>query len=296
MKTMPLRKQPVYIGRFAPSPSGPLHFGSLVAAMGSYLDARTHQGQWLLRMEDLDPPREKPGAADDILRTLEAFGFQWDASILYQSTRTLAYQEAVDALIQAGHAYPCTCSRKQIAESGLIGIEGHIYPGTCRNRPAPTRQRFAIRFNTESHTVTFIDRIHGHLTQHIESEMGDFIIKRIDGLFAYQLAVVVDDAYQGITHVVRGADLLHSTPRQIMLQQRLHLETPSYAHLPLVMDENGKKLSKQTQAHRVDKKKPLPELIAAFEFLGQQLDREKPGSVAEFWEFARENWQIDKIR
>ena len=292
---MPAQQSQSYISRFAPSPSGPLHFGSLVAAMGSYLDAKTHQGVWLLRMEDIDPPREKPGAADDILRTLDAFGFEWDGSVLYQSQRTEAYRDALDQLNRDGRAYRCNCSRKLVAEQGQIGMEGPIYPGTCRNRPASQHEAHAIRFITEGPEINFTDRICGVQYQHIETAIGDFIIRRIDGLFAYQLAVVIDDAYQGITDIVRGSDLLSSTPRQILLQKRLNLPTPNYAHLPLVIGEDGKKLSKQSNAHPVDKTDPLPALLDAFSFLEQSKPLPDLGTIAEFWSYAIEQWDINRL-
>lgn len=287
-----------YRGRFAPSPSGPLHFGSLVAALGSYLDAKAHKGQWLIRIEDIDPPREKPGAADHILRTLEAFGFEWDEAILYQSRRLDAYQAALDQLMEDGSLYECTCSRREINAVGQMGAEGIIYPGTCRDRQAAarrTRKQKAIRLKTTDQPLHFIDGICGHFAQNIVQEIGDFILKRADGLFAYQLAVVIDDAFQGITDVVRGADLLTSTPRQIYLQQLLKLPTPAYKHLPLVLDESGNKLSKQSGSYPVDANHALPSLIAAWNFLGQAKAPEAVNSIDGFWEWATEHWQPDLI-
>ena len=293
---MPVEDPLTYRGRFAPSPSGPLHFGSLVAALGSYLDARSHGGEWLVRMEDLDPPREKQGAADDILRTLEAFGFEWDGELLYQSLRNEAYRDALDRLESGGHAFRCICSRREIAEAGLQGLEGPRYPGTCRERgfdqgKAPQ----AVRIRTREITETFTDRICGKIQQNLEHEIGDFVIRRADGLFAYQLAVVVDDAEQNITHIVRGADLLLSTPRQIHLQHLLGLPTPDYAHLPLVLDDHGRKLSKQDRAHPIRKTDPLPALIDAYRFLDQPLPAELPGNLREFWRWATENWTPRRV-
>src|SRR5512135_3790364 len=217
-----------YRGRFAPSPTGPLHFGSLVAAVGSYLDARHQNGTWLVRMEDLDTPRCIPGAAEDILRTLDVFGLHSDEPILYQSQRTAAYEEALNKLKADGSVYPCCCTRKEIADSAMNGIEGPVYPGTCRNGIPAGRAGRAWRVHTSNQPIGFDDALQGRITQHLESDIGDFVVKRADGLFAYQLAVVVDDAFQNITHVVRGADLIASTPRQIHLQRLLDLPTPSY--------------------------------------------------------------------
>ena len=284
----------IYRGRFAPSPTGPLHFGSLAAAVGSYLDARHHNGTWLVRMEDLDTPRCVPGAADDILRTLEAFGLHWDGEILYQSRRSAAYEEALQHLKETGAAYPCCCTRKEIADSALHGIDGPVYPGTCRNGVPAGREGRAWRvrtglapspltgegwgegenlkppFSLHPSLIEFDDALQGHVAQHLESEIGDFVVKRADGLFAYQLAVVVDDAFQGITHVVRGADLLHSTPRQIYLQRLLGFATPDYMHLPVAVNAQGEKLSKQTLAPALTTDDVSATLTAVLEFLRQQ--------------------------
>ena len=285
-----------YRGRFAPSPSGPLHFGSLVAALGSYLDARHNQGDWLVRMEDLDPPREKPGAVDDILYTLEAFGFEWDGEVLFQSQRLNVYQEALRALEKQRIAYPCSCSRKDISQAGLKGLEGPRYPGTCRNGLPVERSGQAVRLRTDDQPIRFHDFVCGPIEQRLESQIGDFLIRRSDGLFAYQLAVVVDDAYQGISHIVRGADLLLSTPRQIYLQQLMALPTPSYGHLPLVMNAQGRKLSKQDGALPVRKEAPLPALIAALDFLRQPLPPDPPINLEEFWDWALSHWDIRRLR
>ena len=292
---MSLDNLSTYRGRFAPSPSGHLHYGSLVAALGSYLDARKHGGEWLVRMEDLDPPREKQGAADDILRTLEAFGFEWEGEILYQSRREEAYRAALDKLDSDGYTYPCICSRREIAEAGLAGQEGPRYPGTCRAGITSNHASQAIRLITTNVAQTFTDRICKRIDQDLEHDIGDFVIRRSDGLFAYQLAVVVDDAEQEITHIVRGADLLLSTPRQIYLQRLLGLQTPDYAHLPLVLDDQGRKLSKQDQAHPVRKTNPLPALIDAVRFLNQPLPSELPSNLVEFWEWATDNWTLNRV-
>jgi glutamyl-Q tRNA(Asp) synthetase len=284
-----------YRGRFAPSPSGPLHFGSLVAAMGSYLDARSCNGVWLLRMEDIDPPREKPGAADSILSTLELFGFEWDGPVLYQSSRIDAYAEAADKLVADGLAYRCSCSRKEIQQAGIKGNEGTIYPGTCRSGYDSSRSVKTLRVVTDAADVGFSDLIQGRFKQNLKQDVGDFVIRRADGLFAYQLAVVVDDAYQGITHVVRGSDLLFSTPRQLYLQQLLALQLPEYAHLPLVMGEDGKKLSKQSMAWPVDESNPVETLLKAAGFLGQVPAQETPGNIPEFWQWALSSWDRERI-
>ena len=258
-----------YRGRFAPSPTGPLHFGSLVAAVGSWLDARAHRGAWLLRMEDLDTPRVVPDAANDILRTLEALGLTWDGPVVYQSQRHDAYQAALDELKQAHHAYPCACSRKEIADSGIAGIEGYVYPGTCRAGLPAGRAARAWRLDTRgSGVIGFDDAIQGRVEHDVEHAIGDFVLYRADGLYAYQLAVVVDDAEQGITDVVRGADLIESTPRQLWLQQTLGLPAQRYAHLPVAVNAAGEKLSKQTLAPAVDARAGGQALAAALRFLG----------------------------
>lgn len=282
-----------YRGRFAPTPSGPLHFGSLVAALGSYLEARRHGGEWLLRIEDVDPPRVVAGAADVILRTLEAFGFEWDGPVLYQSRRQAAYRDALERLRREDLIYACTCSRKRIAASARRGVDGPVYPGHCRGRPLE-REAVAVRLRVPDRRIVFDDAGQGRVACNVAAECGDFVVRRADGVFTYQLAVVVDDAAQGITHVVRGADLLASTPRQIVLQQALDLPTPHYLHLPVVLDAHGDKLSKQTLAQPIDRRAPLPALIAAWDFLGQP----PPGrldSVQEFWSMALAGWSASRI-
>ena len=286
-----------YRGRFAPSPTGPLHFGSLVAAVGSYLEAKIHNGAWLVRMEDLDTPRCVPGAADDILRTLEAFGLHWDEDVIYQSRRTTAYEEALHQLQRLSAVYPCACTRKEIADSALHGIDGQIYPGTCRNGIPAGREGRAWRVLTDSRPIEFDDTLQGFISQHLEHEIGDFVVKRADGLFAYQLAVVVDDAFQKITHVVRGADLLTSTPRQIYLQQLLGFPTPLYMHLPLAVNARGEKLSKQTMAAPVDAHKPQAALWHALTFLRQAPPAELVGAdLKTLWSWATENWNSEKLK
>jgi len=287
-----------YRGRFAPSPTGPLHFGSLVAAVGSYLDARTRGGEWLLRMEDVDTPRNVPGAADAILKTLEVYGFEWNGPVLYQSSRFAAYAAALDALKRAGLAYGCACSRKEIADSATRpAVDGGLtYPGTCRNGLPPGREARAWRLRVNGDEIAFDDRLQGRVAQHLESDVGDFVLRRADGLFAYQLAVAVDDDFQQISHVVRGADLLASTPRQIWLQRCLGFSRPIYAHLPVAANAAGEKLSKQTLAPALASDLAAAELVRALAFLGQdapaQLAR---ATVAEVWAWAHENWSFDAI-
>jgi glutamyl-Q tRNA(Asp) synthetase len=284
----------MYRGRFAPSPTGPLHFGSLVAAAASFLDAKANGGKWLLRMEDLDPPREPPGTADLILTTLQAFGLEWDELVLYQSQRSLAYQEALQML--APMIYRCTCSRKEIADSAIQGIEGAVYPGTCRQKQISPHQPGAWRVRTDMQEIVFNDLIQGLQSQRLERDIGDFVLKRADGLYSYQLAVAVDDAYQNITHVVRGADLLASTPRQIYLQQLLKLPTPRYAHLPIVVNAQGEKLSKQTLAVPLDATRAAPLICKALAFLGQQpSDALVQASVDEVWAWAIAHWKLDSV-
>ena len=284
-----------YRGRFAPSPTGPLHFGSLVAALGSYLDARKHRGEWLVRMENLDRTREVAGASDLILRTLEAFGFLWDGVVIYQHERREAYETALHALMDRRLAYPCACSRKEIAVAAILGEEGPIYPGTCRTGLPKGRRERSIRLLTRAEEIAFRDRIQGEIRQNPGLEIGDFVLQRADGFHAYQLAVVVDDAWQGINQVVRGADLLSSTPRQCYLQELLGLPLPAYAHLPLAVDRQGRKLSKQYQAAPVNPQNPLPALLQALAFLGQPLPPEPLGDLPEFWQWAIDHWDIGSV-
>jgi glutamyl-Q tRNA(Asp) synthetase len=260
-----------YRGRFAPSPTGPLHFGSLVAAVGSYVDAKRSAGEWLVRMEDIDTPRVVPGSADAILYSLERFGFAWDGPVLFQSTRIAAYEDALEQLRRNGLIFPCGCSRKDV---------GDRYPGTCRMQLTGRVDTPAWRLRVRDEVVSFEDRRLGLYRQNVETEVGDFVLKRADGLFAYQLAVVVDDAAQGITDVVRGEDLLNSTPRQILLQRALNLPALRYLHLPIAVNEEGQKLSKQTGAAPLNDAAPSAELRRAMEFLGFQPTGE---TVSELW-------------
>jgi glutamyl-Q tRNA(Asp) synthetase len=285
-----------YRGRFAPSPTGPLHFGSLVAAVGSYLEARTRGGEWLVRMEDLDPPRVIAGASDAILRALEACGMRWDGDIMYQSRRSDAYQRALQRLREKGRVYPCACSRREIADSAVAGVEGPVYPGTCRPGLPPGRSARALRIDTRGAVIAFDDALQGRITHDLETDFGDFILFRADDVYAYQLAVVVDDAEQGVTDVVRGADLLGSTPRQIYLQQLLGLPRPRYAHLPVAVNAAGEKLSKQTHAAPLDAANPLPALAAALAFLGQRPPRELArATTEELWDWALKNWKLERV-
>jgi glutamyl-Q tRNA(Asp) synthetase len=281
-----------YIGRFAPSPTGPLHKGSLVAAMASYLDARAQQGQWLVRIEDIDEARTVPGAAEDILESLKAFGMQWDGDIAYQSRRTHLYQAAFERL--GARVFACGCTRREIADSriGVASDGAAVYPGTCRYGLGAGKHARAFRLRVPDDgddSITFEDRWVGRVTQHLASEVGDFVLKRADGFWAYQLAVVVDDAEQAVTDVVRGADLLDSTPRQILLQRLLGVPTPRYLHVPVVVNAAGEKLSKQTGAQALDLMRPLEELRTAAGFLGLAVGQAR--SVEEFWRRAIEAWR-----
>jgi glutamyl-Q tRNA(Asp) synthetase len=267
-----------YVGRFAPSPTGPLHFGSLVAALASYLEARAAQGKWLLRMEDLDAPREQPGAADEILRALERLGFEWDGPVLRQGTRLERYRAVLEDLRRRGFAYPCGCSRKELEDSALAIDGARIYPGTCRQGLAPGRSARALRLRTHAAPIAFLDRVQGEIEQRVEREVGDFVLQRADGIYAYQLAVVVDDLDQGVTEVVRGADLLDSTARQIHLQRILGAPQLRYAHVPVAVNVAGEKLSKQTGAAPLDLADPKREIARARRFLGQD---------EEGWDLAR---------
>jgi glutamyl-Q tRNA(Asp) synthetase len=286
-----------YRGRFAPSPTGPLHFGSLVAALGSYLQARHRGGEWLVRIEDLDPPREVAGASDHILLTLERYGFEWDGGVWYQSRRHEIYLEVLEALAREGLSYRCGCSRKQVAEQQQrLGLPAGVYPASCRGNQASRHSRHAIRVNTEGQRVAFLDGVQGPIEQDVEHEVGDFVLRRADGFFAYQLAVVVDDAAQGITEIVRGSDLLGSTARQIALQRLLGYPTPDYQHLPVAVNDQGQKLSKQTYAPALAPDTPLPALWQALRFLGQNPPPELlEGELGSLWKWALGHWRQEKI-
>jgi glutamyl-Q tRNA(Asp) synthetase len=285
-----------YRGRFAPSPTGPLHFGSLVAAVGSYLEARAHNGEWRVRMEDLDPPREMPGAADGILRTLEAYGFEWDGPVAYQSQRSTLYETALEQLRRDGMLYPCGCTRKEIADSAVTGLDGPVYPGTCRHGLAPGKTARAWRVRADAEDIAFEDAIQGPIHQNLRRDVGDFVLKRADGYYAYQLAVVVDDADQGMTHIVRGSDLLDSTSRQIHLQRLLGYPQPQYAHLPVAANAAGEKLSKQTRAAALPDDRVVEKLWQALDFLGQRPERPLLDATRdELWSWAREHWHLAAI-
>ena len=279
-----------YIGRFAPSPTGPLHFGSLLAALASFLDARANQGKWLMRIEDLDPPREPAGSAELILQQLQDFGMNWDDEVLYQSARLGIYEEIVDQLQDKGLAYPCDCTRPQIREMGLV------YNGSCRERSTPPEKPYALRLKTEALKIGFDDVIQGHFSQQLELDAGDFVIRRKDELYAYQLAVVVDDEFQNITHVVRGWDLLDSTPRQIYLQRVLNYQEMSYIHIPIIVDGKGQKLSKQTFAPSIETDRASEAIYKALIFLGQvppvEIAIERPESQLQ-WAIA--NWDSQAV-
>ena len=287
-----------YIGRFAPSPSGPLHAGSLVAALASYLDARWHQGAWLVRIEDIDEGRSVPGAAEGILALLDALGMHADGEVVWQSRRKDLYQAAAERIGQ--DTYPCGCNRREIADSRLgVAPDGAaIYAGTCRHGLGPGRTMRSLRVRVPEaglDEITFVDRFAGKVTQHLALDSGDFLLKRADGFWAYQLAVVVDDAVQGVTDVVRGADLLDSTPRQIYLQRLLGVPTPRYLHVPVVRNANGEKLSKQTGALAVaagDEPAAVAVLVDAARFLDLDLDfaAAPARSRADFWQAAIPAW------
>jgi glutamyl-Q tRNA(Asp) synthetase len=268
-----------YVGRFAPSPTGPLHFGSLVAALASFLDARLARGKWHVRLDDLDAPRTQPGAADEILRALERLGLEWDGPVLMQSARLERYRAVLDGLSRRGLAYPCSCSRKELEDSALAIDGARVYPGTCRQGLAPGKTARALRLRTHEAPIGFEDAIQGWVEQRVEQEVGDFVLQRADGIIAYQLAIVVDDMDQGVTDVVRGADLLDSTARQIHLQRLLGARTPRYAHIPVALHASGEKLSKQTGARPLDLADPKAELARARRFLGQDEDGWNPARV-----------------
>jgi glutamyl-Q tRNA(Asp) synthetase len=287
----------MYIGRFAPSPTGPLHFGSLIAAVGSYLEARAQQGRWLVRIDDLDPPREQPGAAADILHTLEHFGFEWDGPVVYQSRRHSAYREALARLTAGGLTYPCSCSRKEIAETGRSGASGPIYTGACRN-PANRRNNkpLSIRVRVPDRRICLHDGIQGEYCQNLAIDIGDFTLLRRDGLYSYHLAVTVDDAWQNITHIVRGIDLLDSAPRQLYLQELLGLPAPAYAHLPVAVNHSGQKLSKQSHAASLSRRHANRQLWQALCFLGQLPPSElEDASMADLWMWAQNHWSMNKV-
>lgn len=283
-----------YVGRFAPSPTGPLHFGSLLAAVASYLQAKSRQGRWLLRIEDIDPPREQRGATERIVQALERYGFEWDGDIIYQSASRPAHDRAVQALLDAGHAYPCGCSRRQLADVPRSSL-GTIYPGTCRNgTDAPET---AIRVRTTDESIVFNDQLQGRQENRLETDSGDFIIRRRDGLIAYHLAVVVDDAQERVSEIVRGIDLMDSTPRQIWLQQLLGFHTPTYMHIPVATHPDGDKLSKLTGATEIPLENVSATLLEALRALRQSPPAELDAcSLTDVWQWAVRNWRSSVLR
>lgn len=279
---------PRYRGRFAPSPTGPLHFGSVVAALGSFLEARSRGGEWLVRIEDIDPPRERPDAADAILEALEALGLVWDGEVVYQSRRREAHETAIATLEAHGLAYACGCTRREIGAGP--------YGGRCRDGVAPGRRRRSLRVLTDARPVTFCDRLHGPQRVRLDRTSGDFVVRRADGLIAYHLAVTVDDAWQGVTEIVRGADLLAATAPQVHLQRLLGLPRPAYAHLPVAVDAHGRKLSKQNRAPAVDPRQASQTLAAALAFL----DHPPPAALAgappaELLAWAANAWRLERV-
>lgn len=278
-----------YIGRFAPSPSGPLHFGSLVAALASFLDARTHGGLWLLRIEDLDPPREIAGAAQQIIQSLRDHSLVWDGEICWQSQRHYTYRAALEQLQRADRCYYCDCSR------AMLAVNAGIYQGHCRQRGLAGDSGCACRIRVDEQTIAFDDIFQGHQSQRLDREVGDFVLKRKDGLFAYQLAVVVDDAWQGINHVIRGTDLLDSTERQIYLQQQLGLATPVYGHIPLATNAEGQKLSKQNLAPAIDSRSALDNLRDALAFLGQAPPPAACANPGQLLAWAIPHWRRENV-
>jgi glutamyl-Q tRNA(Asp) synthetase len=288
-----------YRGRFAPSPSGPLHFGSLVAAVGSFLEARTRGGQWLVRIEDLDPPRERPGAADEILTTLERLGLHWDGQVLRQSTRRDAHQAALEQLLDEGRVRRCACSRAQLSalpENRQRTGDDLYHPPRCLVDPGPTGNGVAWRFSAPDLDVAFLDRVQGEQRSNVARSVGDFVLRRRDGHYAYQLAVVVDDAAQGVTDVVRGADLLPSTPRQILLQDALRLPRLTYMHVPLAVDDSGLKLSKSGDAPGLSRSAPGGQLVAVLAFLRQSPPAGLDGApLGEIWQWALEHWRPQSL-
>ncbi|WP_261815915.1 tRNA glutamyl-Q(34) synthetase GluQRS [Vibrio gallicus] len=278
-----------YIGRFAPSPSGPLHFGSLVAALGSFFQARAQNGQWLVRIEDLDPPREMPGASEDILNSLRAYHLHWDGEVVYQSQRHALYEQQIQQWLTQGQAYYCQCTRKQIK------AEGGFYLGQCRNQNH-SASGSAVRIKIDHSVLQFEDLKHGTISIPPQIAEEDFIIKRRDGLFAYNLAVVLDDIDQGVTEVVRGADLIEPTGRQIALYQILGYTKLSYLHLPLAVTDNGAKLSKQNHAQAIDTCNPIPTLLQAMLFLGFNIPEAiKSQNIEKIIRWGIQNWRLTQL-
>lgn len=278
-----------YRGRFAPSPTGPLHFGSLVTALGGFLQARSRGGEWRLRIDDIDPDRDIADALSLIPRQLEAFGLLWDGPVVYQSLHAARHREALQTLLASGRAFYCGCTRREIGSG--------IYPGTCRDGLPAGKAARSVRVRVDDARPAFDDPLQGRISADLAADVGDFIIRRADGLIAYQLAAAVDDADGGFTEVVRGADLLSSTLRQIWLQRRLDLPSPAYLHLPIAVDANGAKLSKQTHAPPLDMARPGPQLVAALAFLEQQPPAELADSAPQaILDWAIGQWEPERLR
>lgn len=287
---------PGYRGRFAPSPTGPLHFGSLVTAVASYLQALVAGGEWLLRIEDIDPPREPAGAAEQIIDSLTVHGFRWSGDILFQRHNLQRFAAVAESLLERCLAFACTCSRKKVRETAKTGPVGPIYPGTCRNKTFDGKIPYAIRLRTANQHVSFEDRLQGQVDCSLDKDIGDFVIRRKDGLIAYSLAVVLDDHDQGITEIVRGIDLLHFTPAQIHLQRVLGLKTPTYMHVPIAVTPGGDKLSKQTGAPALDNQTPVKNLFRCLAALHQQPPSAlRTASLEAIWSWAGENWCPEKL-
>lgn len=286
-----------YCGRFAPTPSGPLHFGSMIAAIGSYCDARANNGSWHVRIDDIDKPREVPGAADDILQTLARFGLEWDGEPVFQSRHLTSYHTAIHILRSRAHVYACSCSRKEISQADETGVDNPIYSGACRNGLKIGRRARSLRLQIDIDVqADFSDFLQGTISQYLATEVGDFVLYRSGGIFAYHLACAVDDAQQGVTHVVRGADLIESTPRQIHLQRLLGIPTPAYLHLPIALSGPGQKFSKQTGATRVDDCRPGEIIHSALKFLQQRPPAElmqAPARTAIEWGVA--HWRRENL-
>lgn len=287
----PPSSKAVGTGRFAPSPTGPLHYGSLLAAVASFLNARSTGGTWLVRIEDLDPPREMAGAADDILRTLEKYGLHWDQEVTYQSTRSQIYDAVLQQLTEKELVYRCSCTRKEIAQRGE-----KIYSGYCRAGMNKKRKQYSLRVKVPDQPIEWQDRVQGRQSANLFQMNGDFIVRRADGLHAYHLAVVVDDASQGITEIIRGADLLTSTNAQLFLQQQLDLDIPLYGHIPVAINGMGEKLSKQSGATAISELNPANTLYRALQDLGQQPPLElSKSTVGEILDWGILNWDLRKI-
>ncbi len=283
-----------YIGRFAPSPTGPLHLGSLFTALAGFLDARKNQGLWLLRMDDLDTPRNRPGAEDSILHDLEKFGLVWDETVYYQSQAQDYYHEAMAQLFSQNRVYRCHCSRQFL--NGLNLKKPQVYPGLCRNKHSSEPQPHALRIKTDHTVFSFRDRLQGFINQNLADHTGDFIIRRKDRIFAYQFAVVIDDYQQHVTHIVRGHDLLDSTFRQLHLQDQLEYSRPEYMHVPVIVDHQGLKLSKQTHARAVNAEKPTETLFLLLSLLKQGPPESlRKASVSEILAWAIEHWTPQKM-